>query len=81
LGSLPRGSRITPAAESRRLAAANDGGQHVTINNFQMNSPVVTSDLLREMDNRAAAAAQKGGELGVKMLMDMNDRTHGTLFK
>jgi len=31
--SLPRGSRITPAGESRRLAAANDSGPRISLTN------------------------------------------------
>jgi uncharacterized protein (TIGR02594 family) len=80
---LPKGSQVTPAGESRRLGAANDdaGRQVVVINNFELHSPVVTSDLLREMDQRADAAAQKGGELGLKNVIDAHQRTHGALFR
>jgi len=34
LVSLPRGSRITPASESRRLAAANDSGPTLSLTNY-----------------------------------------------
>jgi uncharacterized protein (TIGR02594 family) len=74
---LPRGSKVSPAAESRRIASANDNLRPVVVNNFNMAGAVVTDDLLREMDARAQAASQAGAELGVSQMLNVNERTFG----
>ena len=64
LVSLPRGSSITPAAETRRLlSGANDNRGGVT-QNFDLRGAVVQEDLYREMSmigDRAAARGAAGG--------------------
>lgn len=63
LAALPRGSRITPASQTRRmLEAANDRGGSVF--NFDLRGAVMTEDLLRQMNAIGDGAAIRGAAGG-----------------
>jgi hypothetical protein len=78
--NLPRGSRVTPAAESRRMVGQATGPSVVVINTFDMNGAVVTDDLLYQMQEKADRAAVRGAELGVNRIFQLHRDTHGRLF-
>lgn len=80
LVNLPRGSKITPAAETRRLLAANDGGRAPFIFAPDMRGAVMTEDLLRQMQEMASKAASDGAQGGASMIMKAHRDSHGRLF-
>lgn len=66
LVNLPRGSRVTPAAETRRMLAGNDNGPRAT-NHFHLEGAVVTQDLLDQMVQIGNGAAVRGAAGGSEM--------------
>jgi murein DD-endopeptidase MepM/ murein hydrolase activator NlpD len=77
LVELPRGSKIRPAAETRRILAANDGGRRV-VQHFDLRGAVVTEDLYRQMKQTAAKAVEDAApgiaEMGMMMTVDAYER-------
>lgn len=77
LVELPRGSKIRPAAETRRILAANDGGRRV-VQHFDLRGAVVTEDLYRQMKQTAANAVEDAApgiaEMGMRMTVDAYER-------
>ncbi|MGT2515659.1 hypothetical protein ACVOMT_16745 [Sphingomonas panni] len=64
---LPRGSRITPAGETRRLLAANDAGPAQRIQHFDLRGAFVTEKLYADMQAIGDAAAIRGAAGGAQM--------------
>ncbi len=64
--SMARGSRVTPAAETRRMLAGNDNGPRAT-NHFHLEGAVVTQDLLDQMMQIGNGAAVRGAAGGSEM--------------
>lgn len=60
--SMPRGSRVSTAGETRRMFAANDRGAPVF--QFDLRGAVVTDDLLAQMNAIGQAAAVQGAQGG-----------------
>ncbi|KQM76702.1 hypothetical protein ASE70_07990 [Sphingomonas sp. Leaf22] len=65
--SPPRGSRVTPAGETRRLLAANDGGPRGNVQHFDLRGAVVTEKLYSDMLAIGDAAAVRGAAGGAQM--------------
>lgn len=66
LVNLPRGSRVTPAGETRRMLA--QGGMPAPAPMvFDLRGAVMTQDLLEQMNALAAAAAMRGAAGGAQM--------------
>lgn len=61
--SMPRGSRVTPAADTRRMLAGNDNRPTAT-NHFHLEGAVITQDLVDQMNAIGAGAAVKGAAGG-----------------
>jgi hypothetical protein len=81
LVSLPAGSRVRSAAETRRLMASNDEGS-VVHQHFHMEGAVVTAETFwaevdrrshRAVDQRASGIAQQGAALA----FDIDSRRYG----
>lgn len=66
LVNLPRGSRVTPAAETRRMLAGNDN-RPAPSNHFHLEGAVVTQDLLDQMVQIGNGAAVRGAAGGSEM--------------
>jgi len=66
LVSMARGSRVTPAAETRRMLAGNDNRGGST-NHFHLEGAVVTQDLLDQMVQIGNGAAVRGAAGGSEM--------------
>ena len=64
LVNLPAGSRVTPAAETRRMLGANDNARAETHNHWHLEGAVVTQDLLDQMNAIGAGAAVRGAAGG-----------------
>jgi len=78
--NLPRGSRVSSAAETRRmLANDNRGGGNVY--HVDMSNSVVDSELWQRLeamtDEKSAAAAKQGAEGGFMAMQDFRQRSHG----
>lgn len=72
--NLPSGTRITSAAETRRvLAGSNDNGGG-SVFHFDLRGAVVTQDLLEQMNAMAGAAAVRGAAGGASMASAENMR-------
>ena len=69
--SMARGSRVTPAAETRRMLASNDNRPAPT-NHFHLDGAVVTQDLVDQMNAIGAGAAVRGAAGGAAMGMAEN---------
>lgn len=66
LVSLPRGSKVTPAAQTRRMMdAANDRGATTKI--YDLRGAVVYEDLMRKLEQSADGAAARGAIGGSAM--------------
>lgn len=65
--SLPRGSRVSTAAETRRMMAANDGGGRLGVD-IRLNTDLFTATVAGTADQRIGAAAPSiaagGAQLG-----------------
>jgi lambda family phage tail tape measure protein len=78
LNGLP----LARVGNMERINISNDNGgafppATVVYQTFDLHGAVVTSDLLRQMDEKSQRAAQEGAKLGVKSMMDLNSRTYG----
>lgn len=62
---LPRGTRVSPAGETRR--ANNDNGGVAPTMHFDLRGAVVTADLLAQMNAMANASAARGAAGGAAM--------------
>jgi hypothetical protein len=77
------GLPIARVSMGERINISNDNGggafppATVVYQTFDLHGAVVTSDLLRQMDEKSQRAAQEGAKLGVKSMMDLNSRTYG----
>ncbi|MBB4154180.1 hypothetical protein GGQ80_002090 [Sphingomonas jinjuensis] len=68
LVSLPMGSKITPAAETRRLLAGNDNAERsAPVFSFDLRGAVVTQDLLAQMNSLASSSAARGAAGGASI--------------
>lgn len=77
LVNLPRGSKVTPAAETRRILGASNDNRPIVLQQFDYSNAVMTEDLMREMDARSQAAAVQATEAGISQLIDQNRRSYG----
>lgn len=64
LVSLPRGSRVTTAAETRRMLAGNDNAAPAVHNHFHLEGAVLTQDLVDQMNVIGNVAATRGAAGG-----------------
>ncbi len=64
--NVPRGSRVTPAGETRRMLAGNDNRPALT-NHFHLEGAVVTQDLVDQMNAIGSGAAVRGAYGGSEM--------------
>lgn len=65
--NLPAGTKITPAAQTRQLLAANDTGRGGASFHFDLRGAVVTEDLLAQMNAMADGAAMRGAVGGEQL--------------
>ncbi|SEM62925.1 Prophage tail length tape measure protein [Sphingomonas gellani] len=67
IADLPNGTRIYPAAETRRMMTANENGAGGGALHFDLRGAVVTQDLLDQMNAMANGAAVRGAAGGSQM--------------
>jgi hypothetical protein len=82
LNGLP----LARVGNMERISVANDdgagfAGPNVTHQHFDLRGAVMTEDLLRQMDEKAARAADAGARMGVDRLLDMNGRSFGKVLR
>ena len=70
--ALPR----TSMGERIRMANDNESGRRGGVT-FDLRGAVMTEDLLKQMNQIGAQAADQGGNLGVQRMRDLNERTFG----
>jgi len=82
LVQLPRGAKISNAANTRRMLA-NDNAPRLVQQTFDLRGAVVTEDLFRQMQEMARsevkAAAPGIADMGMQRMLDANARSHGRL--
>lgn len=71
--ALPRSSM----GERVSVSNDNDGGRRGVTQNFDLRGAVVTEQLYKDMQRMSAEAADRGGNLGVQRMRDLNERTFG----
>lgn len=70
--SMPRGSRVTTAGETRRLFAGNDNGSASF--HFDLRGAVMTEDLLAQMNAIGNGAAMRGAAGGAQLAQSQRSR-------
>lgn len=79
-GGLVSGISLPRVSMASRARLANDNGVPPSDRNrpyFDLRGAVMTEDLLRQMNEIGARAADAGGDLGVKRMRDLNQRSFG----
>lgn len=79
LVNLPAGSKVTPAAQTRRLLAGSNDNRPMVYQNFDFTGALTTDDVLRQAEERSRATAQQVTEAGITGLIDRNRRSYGRL--
>ena len=76
---LPRGAKVTPAAQTRRMMGGANGNRPIVLQHFDLSQAVTTEQLMRDMDERSQAAAAQATQAGISELIDQNRRSYGQL--
>lgn len=71
------GMVVARTSPSERLRVSNDNEDIRGGITFDLRGAVMTQDLLRQMNEIGAQAANQGGNLGVQRMRDLNQRTFG----
>lgn len=79
LVNLPKGAKVTPAAQTRRILSANDNAGRIVLQQFDLTKAVMTEELMRDMQARSDASAQQMMQAGFAGLIDQNKRSYGRL--
>ncbi len=77
LVNLPRGSRVTSAAETRRMMSGNDNAPSGDVHHWHLEGAVVTQDLLDQMNEIGRQSARAGADAGFRATQDLRVRSHG----
>lgn len=67
LVNLPRGSRVTNAADTRRMFAGNDNGRRGDTHYYDLRGAVVYEDLMKRIEASSQGAAAQGAAGGAKL--------------
>jgi len=81
LVNLPRGAKVTPAAETRRLLGVNDNGGRGQFVYNDLRGAVVQEDLYRAMEEGNARAASEGAKQGFAAVLKAHRDSHGRIFR